>query len=70
MHSPDVRIRRSMDDHDGPEIAKTVYSRLFGGNEDLLDPEIVPYALDEAVRALRKSGASPGRWATYVHIGL
>lgn len=59
-----------MDDVDGPEVAEKVYRSLFSGDGDQLDADVVPYALDDAVRALRVRGASPARWATYVHIGV
>lgn len=59
-----------MDDVDGPEVAEKVYGGLFGGECEFVDPEVVPYALDDAVRALRERGVSPARWATYVHIGV
>ena len=59
-----------MNDIDGSLVARTVYQRLFEGNSDLLDPEIIPYALDEAVQLLREQNISPGRWATYIHFGV
>ena len=59
-----------MDDADGPEIAKVVHKRLFEGDGDFLDANIIPYALDEAVDALRKSGVPAARWATYIHVGI
>jgi hypothetical protein len=58
-----------MDDVDGPLVAKIVYERLFAGNSDCLDPEIIPWALDAAVRKLRHMGLPPSRWACYVHVG-
>lgn len=59
-----------MDDADGPEVARIVYKRLFEGNNEFLDPDVVPYALDEAVQALRRKGVPAARWATYVHVGI
>jgi hypothetical protein len=56
-----------MNDVDGPFIAKRVYSSVFRDGQ--LDLAAVPYALDDAVMALRKSGRSASRWATYVHVG-
>jgi hypothetical protein len=56
-----------MRDEDGPFIAKHFYGRLFAGGS--IDLNTVPYALDEAVSALRVSGAAPERWATFVHVG-
>jgi hypothetical protein len=56
-----------MGDADGPTIAASVYEELFKNDE--LDPSVIPYALDDAVRKLQKDGISPHRWATFVHIG-
>jgi CHAT domain-containing protein len=56
-----------MSDVDGPVVAGAVYRELFKG--DVLDPRIIPYALDEAVQELRRQGAPAHRWATFVHIG-
>jgi hypothetical protein len=56
-----------MNDIDGPFIAERVYSRIFSDGK--LDLATVPYALDDAVNALRATGVHPSRWATYVHIG-
>lgn len=61
---------RSMDDCDGPIVAKAMYGRLFGDSFQYLDADIVPYALDEAVAILRDSGLSPSRWAPYIHLGM
>jgi hypothetical protein len=61
-----------MRDLDGPEVAQSIYSTLFK-NEDHsehLDPDDVPYALDDVVQKLRMSGLDPSFWATYVHIGI
>jgi hypothetical protein len=56
-----------MNDGDGPFIAKTFYEELFKG--DTIDADMIPYALDYAVTKLRETGASPGRWATFIHMG-
>jgi hypothetical protein len=56
-----------MNDVDGPFVAKRVYSNIFRGEQ--LNLAAIPYALDDAVTALRKSGVSASRWATYVHVG-
>jgi hypothetical protein len=56
-----------MDDVDGPAVAAVIYKCLY--EEDKVDPGDIPYALDDAVQALRQQGLSPSRWATYVHIG-
>jgi CHAT domain-containing protein len=60
----------SMGDVDGPIVAKTVYSELFAGDGEMLDFDVVPYALDDAVRKLRAQGLEPSRWAPYIHIGM
>jgi hypothetical protein len=61
-----------MGDSEGPEIAESIYSALFKQDttSDCLDPEVVPYALDDAVQKLRRSGLDPSFWATYIHIGV
>jgi hypothetical protein len=56
-----------MNDADGPFITKRFYETLFGGETITVDD--IAYALDDAVGALRKSGAAPERWATFVHLG-
>jgi hypothetical protein len=61
-----------MGDSEGPEIAEGIYSALFPKDtiSEYLDPDMVPYALDDAVQKLRRSGLDPSFWATYVHIGI
>jgi hypothetical protein len=56
-----------MNDVDGPFVAKRVYSNIF--QDGRINLAAVPYALDDAVTALRESGVSASRWATYVHVG-
>jgi hypothetical protein len=56
-----------MRDEDGPFVAKHFYEKLFESNN--IDLDAVAYALDHAVTALRESGVSPQRWATFVHMG-
>jgi hypothetical protein len=56
-----------MTDEDGPKVAKGMYERLF--KKDKLDLDDIPYALDDAVRALREEGASAQRWAVFMHMG-
>jgi hypothetical protein len=64
--------RRFMRDLEGPIVAESIYSALFpaGDDAEFLDPDAVPYALDDAIRKLRDSGLDPSFWATYVHIGI
>jgi hypothetical protein len=60
-----------MGDAEGPDIAEGIYSALFkDATSEYLDPEDVPYALDDAVQRLRRSGLDPSFWATYIHIGI
>lgn len=61
---------RSMDDVDGPVVAKKVYEELFAGDEELFNPNSIPYALDAALQQLRKQNLQPARWAPYVHFGV
>jgi hypothetical protein len=56
-----------MHDEDGPKVAQALYETLFRG--ETLDLDDVPYALDEAVDLLRKSGVPAQRWALFMHMG-
>jgi hypothetical protein len=56
-----------MDDQDGPYVARRVYDYIFGNQELNLDD--IPYAVDEATRALRDTGVLAARWAAFVHLG-
>ncbi|THG93015.1 hypothetical protein EW026_g8096 [Hermanssonia centrifuga] len=58
----------TMDDLDGPEVAKAIYTELFKGGP--FNPDDVPYALDAVVRGMRARKLPPSRWATYVHMGV
>ena len=58
-----------MDDADGPRVAKHIYKTIFGGEKFTLHTEDIPYALDEAVQAMRAEGVSPSRWAQFIHLG-
>jgi CHAT domain-containing protein len=60
----------SMGDVDGPVVAEIVYRELFAGAGNTVDFDIVPYALDTAIRKLRAQGLEPSRWAPYIHIGM
>jgi hypothetical protein len=60
-------MSRAMRDEDGPVVARRFYERLF--ESETIDTDAVAYALDEAVAALRASGAPADRWATFVHMG-
>jgi hypothetical protein len=59
-----------MSDVDGPVVARELYSQLFAAGSTLLDPEVIPYALDDAISQLREQDLSPSRWASYVHLGI
>lgn len=59
-----------MNDDDGSDVAETVYKQLFAGDRPSLDPDDVPYALDDAVRAMRARGLPPDRWASFIHLGI
>jgi hypothetical protein len=56
-----------MNDTDGPRVAKLFYEKFL--SEDVITLDAIPYALDQAVVELRKSGVPTERWATFVHIG-
>jgi hypothetical protein len=56
-----------MRDHDGPRVAGLFYEQLL--DSKAIEVDTVPYALDYAIMALRAEGASPERWATFIHIG-
>jgi hypothetical protein len=58
---------RAMSDADGPYVAQRLYNGLFEGG--VIDLDSIAYALDDAVTALRMSGARPERWATFIHMG-
>ncbi|KAF8960262.1 CHAT domain-containing protein [Flammula alnicola] len=60
----------TMNDNDGPEVARSIYEELFKHPYQVLDPDVVPYALDAAVQKLQKKGVHPSRWATYIHVGI
>jgi hypothetical protein len=56
-----------MSDEDGPQLARRVYEVLF--EQDQLDLDDIPYALDAAVQALRCAGVPARRWALFMHMG-
>lgn len=61
---------RSMDDVDGPAVAKRVYYELFREGSEFIEPDSIPYALDAAVGELRARKVHPSRWAPYIHLGI
>ncbi|KAK7689945.1 hypothetical protein QCA50_006585 [Cerrena zonata] len=57
----------SIDDEDGPVIAKMVYEHLFrNGRPDTSEAAL---ALHMAVNKLREQGVSVMRWAPFIHVG-
>jgi hypothetical protein len=56
-----------MNDADGPKMAQWFYEALL--ENETIELDDIPYALDTAVQKLRKSGAPPERWATFMHWG-
>lgn len=56
-----------IDDEYGPLIATTVYEAIM--KKDHLDLNVIPYALEDAMQALRERGVRPHLWAPYIHIG-
>ena len=59
-----------MSDEDGAFVAKIVYKRLFSGDSPTLDPNDVPYTLDEAVQEMRRRGLPIERWVPFIHLGI
>jgi hypothetical protein len=59
-----------MEDVDGPRIAKSLYEEVFKGDSEYIDPDDIAYALDAAVRCLRRDVKNPMRWAPYIHLGI
>jgi hypothetical protein len=65
-------IFRYMSNSLGPIITESIYSSVFSPKKqsEFMNPDDVPYALDEAVQKLRATGLDPSLWATYIHIGV
>ncbi len=59
-----------MNDADGAKVAQTVYQQLFAAEVPYLDPDTVAYALDDAVRRMRREGIQASRWAPFIHLGI
>jgi CHAT domain-containing protein len=57
----------SIRDEDGPKIAEDVYSRIFKDGKP--NRKEAAYALHEAVKRLRESGAECTSWVPFIHIG-
>jgi hypothetical protein len=65
-----LHLPRSMNDADGPTVAKHVYEELLRGGLDTLNYDVIPFALDAVTRKLREDGVHPSRWATWIHMGM
>jgi hypothetical protein len=61
---------RSMEDIDGPMVAKSVYEDIFSSQSEYIEPDDVAYALDTAVQKLRHVDQDSSRWAPYIHLGI
>jgi CHAT domain-containing protein len=57
----------SIRDDDAPKIAEDVYSRIFKDGKP--NRKEAAYALHEAVKRLRESGAQCTSWVPFIHIG-
>jgi CHAT domain-containing protein len=62
-----VLFLRSIEDEDGPAVAREFYAALLA--KEVIDADAVAYALDEAVSKLRRQDVSPTRWAPFIHVG-
>jgi hypothetical protein len=60
-------VFRLMHDDDGPKLARRFYEALF--QDEHVDLDDIPYALDEAVQTLRRTGVPASRWALFMHMG-
>jgi hypothetical protein len=58
---------RTMSDVDGPMIADSFYEAVL--KEEMFDLNVVPYALDDAVKSLRDRKVEARRWSVFVHMG-
>jgi hypothetical protein len=57
-------------DDDAAAVIEQVYKDIGLMDSSEIDPNIVPYALNKAIRGLRKSGAPFTRFIPFIHIGL
>jgi hypothetical protein len=67
MRNDHRALNRTMGDEDGPSMAQSFYEALL--ENELIQLEDIPYALDVAVQKLRAAGVPANRWATYIHLG-
>ncbi|THU83224.1 hypothetical protein K435DRAFT_689904 [Dendrothele bispora CBS 962.96] len=60
-----------MADKDGSDLAETIYQQLLTeAVKASVDCDVIPYALDDATRAMQQKGLPPERWAQFVHFGI
>lgn len=63
-----------MDDRLGTEVARKLYHHLFKDPSKSLNPDLVAFALDEAVQELQtpRGGHYPpaSTWAPFIHLGI
>jgi CHAT domain-containing protein len=57
----------SIKDRDAPQIAEDVYTRILRGGKP--NRKEAAYALHDAVKRLRDSGATFMSWVPFIHIG-
>jgi hypothetical protein len=60
-------MSRAIADEDGPKVAKWFYQELLA--KEVVDTDVVAYAIDSAVGQLRGSGVALHRWAPFIHMG-
>jgi hypothetical protein len=60
-------LSRTIEDEDGPAIAREFYAALLAN--EVIDADAVAYALDEAVSKLRRGDVPLARWASFIHVG-
>ncbi|KAF8167386.1 CHAT domain-containing protein [Crassisporium funariophilum] len=58
-----------MNDGDGPFVTEKVYRALFKNGCLDSNADLIPIALDDAVRQMRAQKIPARRWAPYIHIG-
>jgi hypothetical protein len=66
-----IILFRSIEDEDGPAVAREFYAALLPVAKEVIDADAVnvSYALDEAVSKLRRQDVSPTRWVSFIHVG-
>jgi hypothetical protein len=61
-------IRRASGDQGEVLVAKAFYENLF--ENEVIEPDALPYALHYAVMTLRAGGLPVQRWGPFVHVGV